>query len=148
MFNSIVDKHVPLETISKQQFKLAQKPWIIKGIYNSIKQKRCLYRRYCVNGNDPQKEYYKKYANLLTHTRELSKKQYFKDQIALNKGNTKETWKIIGNIIKLKSKSFSSPVKLVTGHSEYTCDKDIANQFNLHFSNVGPSLSAKIPPSP
>ena len=50
-FSSLIDKHVPLERLSRRDHKLSQKPWLTRGILNSIKHKRQLYYKYFVKGN-------------------------------------------------------------------------------------------------
>ena len=69
-FGSIVDKHVPLKIVSKQQYQLHHKPWITKGILKSIKHKQHLFYRYFIKGTTNQKQYYKKYSNKLNHLKE------------------------------------------------------------------------------
>ena len=43
---NIVDKHVPLQKLSKRQIKLNSKPWITPGIKVSIHNKNKLFQKY------------------------------------------------------------------------------------------------------
>ena len=45
--NSIIAEHAPLKKISVKERKLRAKPWIAKGILNSINNKNKTYRKYC-----------------------------------------------------------------------------------------------------
>ena len=49
IFDSIIDKHLPLRKLTIQEKKLSQKPWITTGILNSIKNKN---RKYIENINE------------------------------------------------------------------------------------------------
>ena len=60
------------------------------------------------------------------------------------KSNLKATWKLIGTLIKRKTKSQTTPQKIARNNKIYTSTEDIADQFNKHFINVGPNLASKI----
>lgn len=146
-FISIVDKHAPYKTISKKEFKLNHKPWISSGILKSIQHKQKMYISHFVKGTPNQKLQYKQYANKLTHVKEMSKKYYFKDKLNKAKTNVKETWKIINQITKLKSKSHVAPHKIYNNGEEIINPHEIANQFNNFFRNIGPTLADNVGPS-
>ena len=42
----LIDKYMPLKKLTKGEIKLKYKPWITKGIRNSIKQREKLYKKY------------------------------------------------------------------------------------------------------
>ena len=62
------------------------------------------------------------------------------------KSNLKSTWKLIGTLIKRKTKSQTTPLRIARNNKipVYTNNEDIADQFNKHFINVGPNLASKI----
>jgi len=142
--SSLIDKHVPLERISRRQQKLSQKPWLTSGILKSIKHKRQLYYKCFVKGDAEKRRFYKIYSNNLTHVKELSKRMYYKEKMSSIKGNVKETWKLIGNIIKFKSKKSIVPNKIVNNDIEFNSNKDIAREFNHFFRDIGPTLAKSI----
>jgi len=92
-----------------------------------------LYYHNYVKGDNAQKEYYKKYSNKLNRVKEESKRMYYKNKIASTKNNTKETWNIINQIIKIKSKTSYTPDKIIKNDVEITQPQEIANHFNEHF---------------
>ena len=53
------------------------------------------------------------------------------------KSNLKATWKLIGTLIKRKTKSQTTPLRIARNNKIYTNNDDIADQFNKHFINVG-----------
>ena len=47
-------------------------------------------------------------------------------------------------LIKRKTKGQTTPQRIVRNNKTYTGNDGIADQFNKHFVNVGPSLASKI----
>ena len=95
--------------------------------------------------SDPSKVCeFKKYSNRLNYLKNISTKTYFCKLFDLCKGNLKATWKLIGTLIKRKTKYQTAPLQIVRNNNAYTNNADIANQFNKHFINVCPLLASKI----
>ena len=98
--------------------------------------------------NSEKQRQYKLYTNKLTHLKSYAKKMYFDSIFCENKGNSAKTWKIINNIINIKSNDSkkSSPHSMVINNKTYsTASLEFANLLNNHFTNIGPSLANKIP---
>ena len=87
---------------------------------------------------------YKEYANTLVHIKNKSKTEFYRSQFSRYKDNLRSTWKVIGSVIKRKTKGQSLPTKLVYENKTYTSESDIADQFNAYFTSVGPILASKI----
>ena len=47
-------------------------------------------------------------------------------------------------LIKRKTKSQTTPLRIARNNKMYTNNEDFADQFNKHFTNVGPKLASKI----
>ena len=45
----------------------------------------------------------------------------------------KATWKLVGTLIKRKTKSQTTPLRITRNNKIYTNNEDIADQFNKHF---------------
>ena len=60
--------------------------------------------------------------------------------LKINKGNVKETWKIINSIINKKTKGTNISSEFDRNGKQIIGDKNIANGFNDLFTNIGPSL--------
>ena len=57
--NQIIDKHMPLHKMSNKEYKMRLKPWITKGILNSINRKNKLYNKYSkIKNQEFKKEIY------------------------------------------------------------------------------------------
>ncbi len=76
--------------------------------------------------------------------KDLSEKLYYKNKLTNIKGNIKETWKIINQIVKIRSKGSITPDKIHTNGLGFDQPQDIANQFNIYFRDIGPQLGEKI----
>ena len=57
------------------QLKLYCKPWLTKGIINSTKNKREMFKPHYILGTKHAKSYSKKYINALTKIKTISKKK-------------------------------------------------------------------------
>ena len=67
MFNSVSNKHAPLQKLSRIQKKLNGKPWLSKDILISIKTKHKLLQNMIKTKMEKHKKQYQKYRNKLTH---------------------------------------------------------------------------------
>ena len=141
----VINKHAPLKTASLSKMKQRAKPWISKGLLTSIKAEQKLYKSNFFS-KDPEKvQKYKQYSNLLNQLKTKSKNDYYNQHFQLYQSNLKETWKLIGTLIKRKTKGQpNSPTRLMINNKHYTKPNDVAEQFNHHFINVGPNLATMI----
>ena len=91
--------------------------------------------------NDPVKiAEFKTYSNKLNQLKNVSKKTNFCRHFEMCQSNLKATWKLIGTLIKRKTKSQTIPRRITSN----TSNDDIADQFNKHFIIIGPKLASKI----
>ena len=141
----ISNKHAPIKKVSRSKQKQLNKPWISNGILKSIKNKQRMYSTHFHSNNVEKINRYKTYANKLNYIISISKKRYFDHQFQICKNNLKDTWKLIGSLIKRKRRGEIHPDRLLRNGKMFTTPYDVANQFNTHFINVGPSLANSIP---
>ena len=88
---------------------------------------------------------YVRYKNILTTVIRNSKRMYYAKQFEKEKGNVKNTWKIINSVLKNKTHSKLSSIDIngvVVNNPSF-----MADHFNTYFANVGENLSNQIPPS-
>ena len=106
-----------------------------------------MYKSHFFSKNPMKVKEYKQYSNLLNKMKATAKEKYYNQYFQLYKENLKETWKLIGTIIKRKVKvqsNYSS--RIIRNNKVYTNELDIANQFNQHFTTIGPTLASAINP--
>ena len=142
--NNVANKHVPKKLASRKKQKLLDKPWITSGILKSIKKKQKMYHTHFLSNNPRKVIEFKKYANLLAHLKEKTKKEFYRSQFEKCKNNLKTTWKLVGTLVNRKTKGQTIPNKILADNRIYTKQSDIAERFNNYFVNIGPELASKI----
>ena len=146
-FSNIINHHMPIKAAPQKRRKTNHKPWLTKGILNSIKTKNKLFRKSYKQNNVQLTTFYKKYSNKLTTVKRTAKQQYYQSQLSIFRKNTTKTWGIIKQILgKRNHNSQPSISKLITQTDDAITDKGkISNELNVLFTDVGLSLAAKIP---
>lgn len=146
-FKENLEKHAPMKQLSRRETKLAQKPWLTKGIMKSISKKRTFFKNFKEikdkKGNtDSIYKKYKFYRDLINKLKRNSKRNYYREYFNSNSKNIKETWK---GINKLLNKHKSTKKKIFLDDNGIITDsKMVANKFNQYFINVADKLSKKI----
>ena len=80
---------------------------------------------------------------MLNRIKTKAKNDYYNQRFQQYKNNLKETWKLIGTLIKRMTKGQSNyPSRLIRKNKTCTKQIDIAEQFNHYFINVGPDLTS------
>ena len=90
---------------------------------------------------------YRQVGNKVNSLNTQQKKEYYNDKISACKGNMKESWKTINELLKKRSKS-SNIVSLKESGSETVHRNDIPDAMNSYFCSVGKDLADKISPVP
>ena len=111
--NNVANKHVPKKLASRKKQKLLDKPWITSGILKSIKKKQKMYHTHFLSNNPRKVIEFKKYANLLAHLKEKTKKEFYRSQFEKCKNNLKTTWKLVGTLVNRKTKGQIMPNKIL-----------------------------------
>ena len=138
-----IDKHAPLQKISRKKRKLLSKPWITKGILESIKKKQKMHKTFYRKGNDFEKQIYKKYANLLTRVKSLSKRLYFQFKFHKNRNNLQQSWNTIREWITPIFQKVKSTISILKTTSGDIIDPNgIVNEFNNSFVNIGTEIAS------
>ena len=142
-----MQKHTPLQPLSRKRRKLLNKPWITQALYKSIKEKNKIYRSLQKNGfeNKVKFAYYKRYRNQLTHLLVLSKKEYYQSQFLIARNDSAKTGKLINTLLPGRTKTTSTPPSLthpLSGECKQN-PADITNILNDFFVSVGITWPAK-----
>ncbi len=78
----------------------------------------------------------------------MSKASYYHDQIHLAKHDIKRTWKLLKNAINKFDSKNDLPCQFTHNNKLIKNTKEIAQQFNNFFANIGQNLSENVPQSP
>ena len=144
VLNQLVEKHAPLKKASQTKQKQLNKPWLTMDILKSIKRKQKMYRTHFLSKDMQKASEYKHYANVLTYIKSKSRSDYYSAQFLKYKDNLKQTWKLIGTLVKRKTKGQTRPTRIILNNKAFTQEEDIAELFNNFFVNIGPALAKKI----
>ena len=116
--------------------------------YACIK-KNNLYLAFLKDRSELTESRYKKYKNKLTKLLRLEKKNYYRKKLEDCKTNTRETWKILNNIIGKRKSETKYSNEFHVGEKRVVLEsKEIANHFNKFFVDIGTNLSSLIEPCP
>lgn len=135
---------MPLHKMSNKEYKMRLKPWITKGILNSINRKNKLYNKYSkIKNQEIKKEIYDEYKILRNMVNELirkSKKSYYKNFFVEHKNNIPKVWQGIKELVNIKNKNFNSPTCIEINNTTTTNTKTICNNFNDYFANIADDI--------
>ena len=144
VLKQIADKHASIKQASQSKRRQLAKPWLTKGVLTSVKHKQKLYKSHFLSRDPDKVREYKLYANALNRMKNKAKNDYYCQRFKFYQNDLKNTWKLIGTLVKRKNKGQNGPVRIVTNNKEFTNLSDIDKQFNQHFINVGPNLAKAI----
>ena len=141
----IVNKHFPMETLTRKQQELELKPWITKGILTSIRIKAKLFKTFKKTQKTQDYAKYKFYRDTINSLTRKSKKQYHKEYFIKHANNLKKTWKGINNLLNRQGK-FKAPDIFLNINGKLVTDQNIVvDRMNHYFINVADNLAQKIP---
>ena len=145
---TLIDKHAPLNKVSKRKQKYLKKPWIDAELVSDIKNKNKLFnlQKQCPTAFNKQN--FRKHRNLVTAKIRKKKKIYFNKYFDKFKHDAKKMWdgmNLALNISK-KKKSFPNSVINTTGDTLDNPQK-IANSFADYFESIPGKNKKKVPHS-
>ena len=98
------NKYAPFRTLSRKQMKLKIKPWLTKGLLNSIATKHKLFQQCYKRQNIDLISKYKSYRNKLSKVKEMAKRTYYQNEGQMHEENISKQWRVINEIICYKKK--------------------------------------------
>ena len=140
IFLHIADHHAPLPS---RNIKSEYKPWLSNEIKN-LSYRRDYLKKKTVSLNSPAyDESYKKCRNQVNRLIKDVKTKCYKINLQ-NNTNSKNSWKIINELLNKKSKTTTINEKTIN-HNKVTGDENIANEFNNFFCRIWSELAEDIP---
>ena len=144
-FKSACSKYkIDLNPTSRSKIK---KPWITRGIINSIKARDKLYARTIRNPNNEYlRDEYKHYCKQLRKVIRRARRVYFHKKIENCQGNNYKTWQTIYEAInKQKNQKHNIPRALNIEGTQVDDKQTMCEQFNNYFTRIGDSIAQQIP---
>jgi hypothetical protein len=147
IYNSLLNKHIPLKTARFNKYIHKKEPWITKGILVSMKTKDKLHKMYKQQTEPILKntclERYKKFRNVFYRLVSKAKSLHWHNAFQVHKNNLKKTWENINILIgKTPHRTQTAfPDLFHYKNFSYSNPHDIANGFNRFYVNIGSDLS-------
>ena len=140
MFCLIIEKHAPLI-----EMRVSEKycPWINKDL-RDLMQIRDKLKNSAIKGKSPiLMDSYRQIRNNVNTLYVQLKKQHYTNRISACKGNMKESWKAMNELLNKRSKCSSIDCLKESG-TETRNKTDISNAMNNFFCTIGRDLADKI----
>ena len=113
ILKQIADKHAPIKQASQSKRRQLAKPWLTKGVLNSVKHKQKLYKSHFLSRDPDKVREYKLYANALNRIKNKAKNDYYCQRFKFYQNDLKNTWKLIGTLVKRKNKGQNYPARII-----------------------------------
>ena len=144
-----LDIHAPVKKLSHKEMKSLSKPWLTKGIFQSIKQKNLLYRKFIRSKDLTERELllqnFKIYKNKIHKLTRINKSDYYKHYFEERKYNSKKAyWGGIRSIISLKTNSHKQLRSININNKPESNSKIMAETFNNFFMTIASDIDNKI----
>ena len=140
IFSLIIDKHAPVveKCVSDKYC-----PCIIKYLEDFLRTRDKLKKSAVKSKSALVVESYRQVCNRVNALNKQLKKEYFTNMILSCKGNIKDSWRTINELLNKRSKS-SNIDSLKGSDSKTVCKKDVYGEMNSYFSSIGKELADKI----
>ena len=136
IFSFTIDKHAPICEICVSE---KYCPWIDKEHKGLMRIRDKLKKSAVKSKSSLIMDLYRQVRNKVSALNIRRKKEYYNNKISACKGNVKESWKTINELLNKRSKS--SSIDSLTGSGSDTVPKeDISDIMNSYFSSVGKEL--------
>lgn len=138
--------HLPEKIVRYDKHKHKKSKWITHSLIKSIKYRDALYKKH-KKTKQTSPEYQTQKTNLATFNTILkktirkAKKDYYKNLFDKYKGDMKNTWKTINDILGRTKRKNKFPKFFRDGNNIISSKLAIVGKFNSFFANIGLNLS-------
>ena len=81
----------------------------------------------------------------MNNATKLAKKRYFSENLETSKGNPRKTWDLINELSSRSSCKSSNILEIQANNRTINNADDMAEAFNVHFTNISKILAGDIP---
>ena len=145
IFTNILNDKCPVKTKKFNPKYDKYQPFMTDGLMKSKRTKDYLLERNRRCKTNERTEYIKLYIGIYNSTLKLSESWYYNEMYDANYRNPRKLWSLTKDNLGISRLQDEIPTTLMGENKEVIKgDKKIADAFNKHFVNIGPSLSSKI----
>ena len=140
--------HAPFTKLSIKEKKEFEKPWLTKGILQSVKQKNIIYPKIIRSKEATSKEAFlqefKYYKNLINKLTGINKTNFYKSFFDEHKNDSKKTWDGIRSIINVKGNSKEQIKSIKINDKVESSPRILADSFNNFFVTIAENTDKNI----
>ena len=111
--SEVIDTHIPIKQLSRQELKSRSKPWVTSGIRTSIRIENGLFKKFLKTKSTYYHARVKFYRNKLNHLTKLSNRSYYNNFFSIHVNNGKRIWQGIKQIVQINPQVNQSISKIV-----------------------------------
>ena len=119
-----------------------------RELLSLVNKKNDKYRDWKSTNNDFEyeikKNNFKTFERIVKENIKAAKREYYFKTFTAQKNDMRKTWRTINDTLNSKSNKSKFPTKFIVNNKTITDHKEIADQFNIFFSNIGSTLSEAI----
>ena len=142
-----MDIYMPEKLIKIKKHKVIRERWMTRNLVKCTNKSKHLYQKYCKTRLEIDQIRYTEYRNVLNKTKKTAKFLYYNEKFVNNRGNMKQSWKILNQILGKCNDKTSVISYLEVNGIRITDKRTMCESFNNHFGSVGQRYSSKIPHS-
>ena len=147
-FGDLADKIQTSKTECSKEYTIKireNKMWINKDYLDMIKKRDYLYVRWKKMPNEYTEQEFKKLKNKVNNKRKQLQKQYTEKRLKETDGDSKKMWRVLNEMCGRSGKKKNKISRILSDNGEeIENNKEIAEEFNKHFSEIGLKLASKI----
>ena len=121
--SEVIDTHIPIKQLSRQELKSRSKPWVTSGIRTSIRVENGLFKKFLKAKSTYYHARVEFYRNKLNHLTKLSNRSYYNNFFSIHVNNGKRIWQGIKEIVQINPQVNQSICKMVLENCEITDPK-------------------------
>ena len=142
LFVSCMDKHA---RIKSKRIRNKRNPWITSELLLRMRR-RDVIKKKAISANDHAMwQQFKRARNQVHNATKLAKKRYFSENLETSKGNPRKTWHLINELSSMSSCKSSNILEIQANNRTINNADDMAEAFNVHFTNIAKMLARDIP---
>ena len=123
-------------------------PWMNRELLTLIIKTNDKYRDWKSTNNDVENEVkkinFKTFEKIVKDNIRAAKREYYFKTFTSQKNDIKKTWKTIDETLNRRKNKSKFPSEFIVNNRSIADQKEIADQFNIFFSNIGSTLSDSI----
>ena len=148
IYNTSAELAFPEVTVRPKKNTFAHSPWMTPGLLISSKTRQKLLRSKQSNPNNQNVTKFQKFNKIFTSCRRKAQALYYSEKFSRCKSDLKETWKVVREVSCTKPKQRDNLPDFFRHENRVLQDpKEIADNFNKFFADIGPNLADKVPKS-